>query len=210
MKKEGLLLSGLGQEISTRRLKNVSEKKLTEGLGIRVTTVDFHWESSKSLTGLENLLDKKIKEIDGQVVLMGIGVGATMALIARQKFGYEKISDLIMVCGWSWPELGLRKSELEKLNTLRQTSAVFGEAIKKYTKLYLGETEKVNEPVGKFMPSDWNKILALIADNDELIPRNCSVIGPIMEVVEVEGRHKKGILNALGETVKIKNFIERK
>jgi hypothetical protein len=120
-------------------------------------------------------------------------------LIARQKHGCKKVSEIISVCGWNWPEIGLRSSEAEKLKVLRSSSPSFKEAIHKYTELF----------VGKFEASDWNKILTFAAKDDEIVPRNCNVIGPVMEVVGVKGNHAEGILNALKKTKKIREFIER-
>lgn len=205
-----LVLTGLSPEISTRSSNAVVGEKLTKALGMETTIVDLHWKKSKYLAELENVLNKKIEEANGQVVLMGIDIGMSQALIARQKYGQMKVSELISVCGWNWPELGLRSFEIQKLNDLRQISPIFGKTIRKYTDLFVGKFNKFNRVVSRFEPFHWNKILTFVAKNDEIVPRNCNVIGPVMEVVEVRGNHAGGILNALKETEKMKEFIERR
>lgn len=210
MNKEVFILTGLYPEASVQSFGTITEEKLTQALGIKTTIVDLHWKTSKSLIELENKLDKKIEGMNGQVVLIGIGMGMTEALMVRQKYGDKKISELISVCGWNWPELGLRSLEKLKLNNLLQASPIFGKVIKKYTDLYVGEFDKFKRIINRFEVSDWNKILTFVATDDEIVPRNCSVIGPVMEVVEVRGNHVEGILNALTETKVMREFIERK
>lgn len=212
MNKEILILTGLHPVIELPWLKGLAENELTKELGINTTVVDLEWEKRKNFFELENNIDEKIKRIDGKVVLIGIGEGMTAALLTRHKYGENKISEIVSVCGWSWPEIGLRNFELEKLNGLRESNPVFGQMIKKYTKLFLGEISKANEVADRFVESDWKRILAFVAENDQFVPRNCSVIGPVMEVIEMEGQnHVEGIVSALTTRKKeIRKFILRK
>lgn len=210
MDKEALILTGLPSEISLQSLTTIAEKGLTNDLGIRTRVVDLGWKTRRNFVELEENLFRTIEEIEEKTVLIGIDIGSTMALIARERFGCRKISEIISVCGWNWPELGLRSSETQKLNNLRQLNPLFGDAIKKYTNLYVGEYDKFGKVLGKIEYSDWHKILTFVAKNDEVVPRNCNVIGPVMDVVEVRGNHVDGILSALTETKTMKEFIERK
>ncbi|MFA5026219.1 MAG: hypothetical protein WC503_06970, partial [Candidatus Shapirobacteria bacterium] len=142
--------------------------------------------------------------------LIGVSAGMTEALLTRQRFGYKKISEIISVCGWSWPEVGMSDLELRRLNDLRGPNPIFGEAIQKYTELYIGKYEK-GTFVGRFEPDDWKKILTFVAEKDQFVPRNCCVIAPVMKVIEMKGvDHIGGIIRAIGKTKIMKEFIERR
>lgn len=210
MNKEVLILTGLHSEISTEELKVITKQKLTKGLGTKTTVLDLDWKSTRRFAELEGSVDNAIRAVDGRVVLVGIDIASVATLIARQKHGCKKVSEIISVCGWNWPEIGLRKSEAEKLKVLRSSSPSFNEAIRKYTNLFLGEYDgKLHRIADRFEASDWNKILTFVAKDDEIVPRSCNIIGPVMEVVGVRGNHTEGIVNAFKNTKKIKEFIER-
>jgi len=74
----------------------------------------------------------------------------------------------------------------------------------------VGDYDKFGRVIGKIEFSDWSKILTFVAKDDEIVPRNCNVIGSVMEVIEVRGNHVEGILSALTETKIMREFIERK
>jgi len=200
MKKEILVLPGLEKEISIRVLMNGAIKNLSNSLGMKIEIVDLAWTKRGNLAQLEEGLNEKINNIDGQVVLMGIGVGMTEAIMARHKYGRDKIPEVISVCGWSWPEIGLTSDEIEKLDKLKKDNPVFREAMEVYKEMF----------INSFRSDDWKRIMGLVASEDEIIPKNCSVINEMERVVKVEGDHVGGILKAFGEVGVLREFIERK
>ncbi len=199
MKKEVLVLPGSDKEISNKVLVNRVRKKLNDGLDMKTEIVDLAWSKRKNLAQLEEGLDEKIKNINGQVVLVGISVGMTEAIIARHRCGIDKVSEIISVCGWGWPEIGLTRDEIEKLDKLKRANPVFGEAMEVYKEMF----------INSFQPSDWNRIMGFVATEDQIIPRNCSVINGMEKVVEVKGDHIGGILKAFEEVEVMGEFIRK-
>lgn len=202
MKKEILVLPGLEKEISIRVLMNGAIKNLSNSLGMKIEIVDLAWTKRGNLAQLEEGLNEKINNIDGQVVLMGVGVGMTEAIMARHKYGIDKIPEVISACGWGWPEVGLTSDEIEKLDKLEKDSPVFREAMEVYKEMFIN--------INSLRSKDWKRIMGFVASEDEIIPRNCSVINEMERVVKVEGNHVGGILKAFGEVNVLREFIERK
>jgi len=85
MDKEALILMGLPSEISFQSLTTIAERGLTKDLGIRTRAIDLGWKIRRNFLELEKNLFKTIEEIEGKTVLIGIDIGSTMALIAREK-----------------------------------------------------------------------------------------------------------------------------
>lgn len=197
MIKKILVLTGLDQE-KTLPIFKLVEGKLSRELGIETSVFNCGWEKRKSFKEIEASLSKKIESIDGEVVLFGISAGMVASLVAKNKFG-EKIPKIISLCGWSRPKAKFSYKEKKYYKALTDRNLVFKEAVAEYTKIYKN-----------IKPSDWKNMMVFWAENDEFIPKSCSVHRGMkateMKIVE----HVGGILLALTRTKDIKEFIERK
>jgi len=196
MIKKVLVLSGLNQETTLPILK-MAEGKLSEALGIKTKIFNSCWESSKNFREIEESLNKKIEAVSGEVVLVGISAGMVAALVAKNKYG-DKIPKIISLCGWSRPKINFSYNEKKYYKALTNQNKVFKEAIVQYTKIYK-----------YILPKDWKKMMVFWAENDELIPKSCSVHRGMkakkLKIVE----HVGGILLALTKTKEIREFIEK-
>ncbi|MFA6007120.1 MAG: hypothetical protein WC784_00540 [Candidatus Shapirobacteria bacterium] len=197
MIKKILVLTGLHQE-STLSLLKMAEGRLSKSLGVETKIFDSCWESCGSFKQIENNLDKKIEAVDGKVVLMGISAGMVPSLMARNKYGKDKIPKIISLCGWSRAKIKMNDLEKKKYHNLAKTNPVFKEAVGEYTKIYK-----------EILPKDWQEMMVFWAENDEYIPKSCCVHRGMkaeeMKIVE----HVGGILLALTKTKEIRNFIEK-
>lgn len=197
MIKKVLVLTGLNQE-STLSILKLTEGKLSEGLGIETKIFNSGWERRKNFGEIEKRLYKKIEEVKGEVVLIGISAGMVAALMAKHKFG-DKIPKIISLCGWCRPKIILNIEERKKYQALTKSSPVFKEAIKSYTKIYK-----------EILPKDWEKMMVFWAENDEFIPKSCSVHRGMkarkIKILE----HISGIIFGLTQTKEMKKFIDKK
>lgn len=196
MIKKILVLTGLNQE-KTLPIFKLMEGKLSKDLGIETKIFDCGWEKRKNFSEIEEKLNKKIEEVDGEVVLIGISAGMLPSLVARHKYGENKIPKIISLCGWSRPIINLNNLEQKKFDYLRKFHLVFKEAAEEYTKVYK-----------KILPKDWKDIMVFWAENDEFIPKSCCVHKGMkaekLKLVE----HVSGILLGLTKTKEIKSFLE--
>jgi hypothetical protein len=198
MIKKILVLTGLHQE-STLSLLKMTEGKLSKNLGVETKIFDCGWEKRKSFTEIEGSLDKKIEAVDGEVILMGISAGMIPSLMARNRYGKDKIPKIISLCGWSRAKIKLNDLEKKKYLNLAKPNPVFKEAVGEYTKMYK-----------EILPKDWQDVMVFWAENDEYIPKSCCVhLGMKAEEMKIV-EHVSGILLALTKTKEIKNFIQEK
>lgn len=197
MIKKIFILTGLGQELTLPLLK-MAEGKLSKELEIETKIFNSGWESRKNFEELFNSLSKKIERVDGEVVLIAISAGMVAALVAKNKYG-DKVSKIISLCGWSRPKIKLSYKEKKHYKALTDQNIVFKEAVAEYTKIYKN-----------ILPKDWKKMMVFWAENDQLIPKSCSVHRGMktkkLKIVE----HVSGILLGLTKTGGIRRFIEAK
>jgi hypothetical protein len=197
MIKKVLVLTGLNQETTLPILK-MAEGKLSKALGIETKIFNSGWESRKNFEEVEESLYKKIDDVDGEVVLIGISAGMVAALVAKNKYG-DKISKIISLCGWSRPKIKLSHEENKKFKDLVKRNSVFGEAVQKYTKIYK-----------EILPKDWKKMMVFWAENDEFIPKSCCVHKGVKAVEMKIVEHVGGILLGLTRVKDMREFIEKK
>ena len=195
MIKKVFVLTGLNQE-STLPILKMAEGRLSKDLGIETKIFDSCWETCGHFEQIEKKLYKKIEAVDGEVVLIGISAGMVASLIAKNKYG-DKIPKIISLCGWSRPKINFSSNEEKHYKVLTDQNKTFEEAVLEYTKIY-----------GKILPNDWKNTMVFWAQNDELIPKSCSVHKGMkakkMKIVE----HIGGILLALTRMKEIRKFIE--
>ena len=197
MIKKVLVLTGLHQE-STLPLFKLAEKKLTRELGISTEVFDCGWEKRKSFKEIEEKLDKKMKVVEGEVVLIGISAGMVTSLIAKNKYG-DKIPKIISLCGWSRPKIKFNELERKKFWALARPNHVFNEGVEEYTKIYKN-----------LSPKDWKNVMVYWAENDEFIPKSCC-LHKGMKATELKiVEHVGGILLGLTKTKEMREFIEKK
>lgn len=197
MIKKILVLTGLNQE-TTLPIFKLMEGKLTKDFGVETKIFDCAWKKRKNFREIENDLSKKIEEIRGEVVLVAISAGMIPSLMARNKYGKEKIPKIISLCGWSRPKIDFNEIEERKFDSLRGPNPVFGEAVGEYTKIYK-----------KISLKDWRDIMIFWAENDEFVPKSCCIHegAKLVELKLVE--HVSGILLGLSKTKEIKEFMEK-
>lgn len=198
MIKKIFVLTGLDQEITLPIFKLV-EGKLSKKLGIKTEIFNCGWENRKFFKEVEDGLSHKIEAVEGEVVLIGISAGMVAALVAKNKYG-DKIPKIISLCGWSRPKINLSIKEKKYYKALTDRNTVFEDAVTEYTKIYKNIT-----------PQDWKNMMVFWAENDEYVPKSCSVYQGMGEVQKMNLLgHVGGILYALTRTIEIKEFINRK
>lgn len=192
-----LVLTGLNQE-TTLPIFKLMEGKLTKDFGVETKIFNCGWEIKQNFAEIRESLDKKIEAVNGEVILMGISAGMIPSLMARNKYGKEKIPKIISLCGWSRAKIKLNDLEKKKYFNLAKANPVFGEAVEEYTKIYK-----------EILPKDWQDTMIFWAENDEFVPKSCCVHkgAKLVELKLVE--HVSGIILGLSKTKEIKEFIEK-
>lgn len=194
MEKEILIFTGLHDEIVSEMLV-IAAKKVEEALGLRTEVLDLKWKKEKSFKEIEKILFPEIEKRK-EVYLLAISAGMVAALIARNKYGREKIPKLISLCGWSRAEIGLNKTEKEKLDNLRERAPAFGEAINELTEIY-----------NNFTPKDWEEMMVFVAERDQFVPESCCVVEGMKKVELSRMEHVGGIIAGLGRVEEMRDFI---
>lgn len=194
MIKKILVLTGLDQE-KTLPIFKLVEIKLSRELGVETEIFNCGWEKRKNFSEVVESLSRKIESIDGEIGLIGISAGMVASLVAKNKYG-DKIPKIVSLCGWSREKVKLNYLEKKKYLELANRNKVFKEAVEEYTKIHKN-----------ILPKDWKNMMVFWAENDEFIPKSCSVhkgmVAIEMKIVE----HVGGILLALTRTREIKEFI---
>lgn len=207
MNREALVITGLNPKVLSfsdevpvgRRIKSDAEKFFSDGLGIKTTIFESDWKKRESFSWLRKELFNQIEGIDGEVVLIGLSAGMTTSLIAKNKYG-EKVPKIISLCGWSREDNNLTGFERKKLDDLRLSNPVFGEAVAAYTGIH-----------DNLSLDNWEKIFLFWAEHDKTVPESCSKHSGMVEMRKIKGvGHVDGILLGLTKTGEMRRFIEAK